>query len=268
MSSAPPKAEVSFSTGPLRKLERRLPIVPVARKMPLRTLGDVSSRFGVGCAAKGVAYRVARRVCQLQVGHVLVQNLAELSATPAQVTGLEYRWLTADEVRAYACDPANDLEAAMAPHLEDKRNFCFAALDGRVLANYSWYALDSIPPEHSLGAGLSFPPDTVYFYKAYTRPDYRGRGVHPTALSRAASFFAERGISRLIAIIEYANWPSLRSHAKLGFRDAGRFVKAGRPPWRFERYPQLTETLGIRFGGNRSRRESVYDNHETRPICV
>ena len=248
MSRVQPQTEARFVTALVQRLGHRLPTGRAARTTRLRNFGEVCSRFGVTCAAKALAYRLAKRWCNLQVADVLVQSVAQLATTPRLVTGLEYRWLTADEVRAYAWDPTNDLEAAMAPDLENGRSYCCAAFDGAVLANYCWYALDSIGSEHSLGAGLSFPSDSVYFYKAYTHPAYRGRGVYPTALHHAASFFAERGVSRLIAIVEYANWASFRSHAKLGFRLAGRFVKVGRQPLRFERYPQLANTLGIRFG--------------------
>jgi L-amino acid N-acyltransferase YncA len=32
----------------------------------------------------------------------------------------------------------------------------------------------------------------------------------------------------MIAVVEFANWPSLRSHTKLGFRPAGRLLYIGR----------------------------------------
>lgn len=223
----------------------------VMRKTPLRNLREVCSRFGAGSAAKGLAYRLAQRLCKLQIGHVLSLHLGEVSSAGSPPAGLEYRWLTADDVRVCAADPANDLEASLAPRLENGHDYCFAAFDGPLLVNYSWYALDSIEPEHSLGVGLTFPPDTVYLYKAFTRPNYRGRGVHPAALRHATPFLAQRGISRLLALVEYASWPSLRSHEKLGCRHVGRFVKIGRQPIRFKRNPQLTETWGIRFGGKR-----------------
>ena len=250
MSSVPPQTDIGFPPLVIEALAHCKPASQLARKIPARTVGESCSRFGVCCAAKGITYRLARRLGGVQVGHVLVQDITELRATPTSAAGLDYRWLTADEVRDYAADRANDLDAAMASSLKEQDNYCFAALDGPVLANYSWYALGSIQREHSLGAGLSFPNDTVYFYKAYTRPEYRGRGLHPTALRIAASFFAQHSISRLVAIVEYANWASLRSHAKLGFRSAGRFVKVGGNQPRFERYPQLAESLGIRFGNN------------------
>ena len=133
----------------------------------------------------------------------------------------------------------------MASRLERGRNYCHAIVDGSRLANYSWYALESIEPEHSLGIGLSFPPDTVYLYKARTHPDYRGQRIHHVAIASAVPFFCRKGISQLIAVIEYANWASLRSHARVGCRRVGRIFRLGRPPLRFQYYPRLALKLGF-----------------------
>jgi GNAT superfamily N-acetyltransferase len=159
---------------------------------------------------------------------------------------LEHRWLTADDVRAYAVDPANDLDASMAERLDDGRNYCLAAFEGPRLANYSWYALDSIEPEHSFGAGIRYPANTLYLYKAFTHGDFRGRQIHHRVVHQALRSFAERDITRVLALVEYGNWGSLRSHAKLGFRQVGRILSGG-SPLAIERYPHLEE-LGIRFG--------------------
>ena len=163
----------------------------------------------------------------LEIGQVLRLDLASIhAARPA--LDLEYRFLTGDDVQAAAADPLHDLDAGMAKRLPSGRDFCFAAFDGQRLANYAWYALEAIEPEHSFVAGLRLPRDTVYMYKAYTVPAYRGRQIHGAALSRAAGHFRQRGVAQMIAIVEFANWASLRSHAKLGFRPAGRLLCIGR----------------------------------------
>ena len=121
----------------------------------------------------------------------------------------------------------------MAQRLQSGRDFCFGAFHGDRLANYSWYALEAIEPEHGFGARLSFPRDTVYLYKAYTAPAYRGRKIHGAALRQAMQVFQPRGIRHLIAIVEFANWASLRSHEKLGCRRAGKMLRIGRKTMRW-----------------------------------
>lgn len=175
-----------------------------------------------------LAYRVARRLTRIEYAHVLGLDLASLCPPRLPPLDLEYRFLGCDEVRAAAGDPNLDLDAAMAPRLQSARDFCFAAFHNGRPVNYAWYALESVEAEHSFGAGLTLPPNTVYMYKAYTVPEHRGRQIHGAALSRAAECFRQRGIGRMIAIVEFGNRASLRSHQKLGFRPAGRLLCVGR----------------------------------------
>ncbi len=183
---------------------------------------------GLGSALGGLAYRVLRRLIHIEVAQVLQLDLAAMHRPKPPAFDMDYRFLNAADVRAAAGDPAHELDAAMAQRLLSGRGFCFGAFhDGR-LASYSWYALDSIEPEHSFGAGLVIPSDSIYLYKAYTLPAYRGQEIHGAAVHRAARLFEERGIRQMIAIVEYANWASLRSHEKLGFRPNRLMLRIGR----------------------------------------
>ncbi len=194
----------------------------------LQTLRQTRRNYGFGIALGEFAYRLARRLMSAEIAQVLQLDLAAMRAPKPPALDLDYRFLSADEVRAAAADPAHDLDATMAERLRSGRDFCYGAFHGNRLASYSWYALDSIEPEHGFGAGLTFPLDTVYLYKAYTLPAYRGRQVHGAALQRAARFFQQHGITQLIAIVEFGNWASLRSHEKLGCRPVGRLLRVGR----------------------------------------
>jgi hypothetical protein len=95
---------------------------------------------------------------------------------------------------------------------------------------------------------LSFPPDTVYLYKAFTHPDFRGAGVHRATFVRASRWLTTLGLQRIVLIVELANWESLRSHERLGFRTLGLIVTAGRGRWFYERHPHTDKQLGLRFG--------------------
>ena len=174
--------------------------------------------------------------------------MTELSPQSRLPLDFECRWLTADDVRAFASDEANDLVDSLADRVNDGQNSCFAVVCNRRLVNYCWYSRGAIEKEHSLGAGLAFPTDTLFLYKAFTHPDFRGRSFHPSAVSRVIQDFAQRGISRVVALVECDNWPSLHCHAKLGFRRVGRMLIGGRPPLTTERYPPVAMTMGIRFG--------------------
>jgi GNAT superfamily N-acetyltransferase len=184
-----------------------------------------TSRISANCAEW--AYRVARRFVTVQVAHVLRLDLATVQLPDEPMLELDYRFIGSSDVRNAAIDPCHDLDASLAARLASGRDLCFAAFHGERLANYSWFAVESVEPEHSFGADLHLPPDTVYLYKAYTVPSYRGQRIHGAALYRAAEFFRRCGHAQMIGIVEFANWASLRSHARLGFRPVGRLLTIG-----------------------------------------
>ncbi len=198
-------------------------------KSPRERQGD-----GFARTVKRLAYRAARQLLRLQMADILALDLGPMRERRPEKSSLKFRFLTAEEIRAAAGDAANDLDANMAGRLDFGRNFCFAALDRGRLANYSWYALGHIEPEHSSDAGLTLPEDTVFMYKAFTLPAYRGQRLHQATIHRAVQIFARMGIRRLVALVEYGNWASLRSHLGMGCRRAGRFCLIGRRPilWR------------------------------------
>lgn len=185
---------------------------------------------------KRLVYRAALRLFKVRIGGIHALEFASRGITSAAAPSGDFRFLTADEICAAARDPANDLDAGLATRLASGRDFCFGALDHGRLANYSWYSLGAVDPEHSLGAGFVLPADAIYMYKAFTRPEYRGRRLHEASIHRAAAHFAQQGIRRLIAIIEYGEWASLKSHTRMGCRRIGWFAMIGRQVvlWRCE----------------------------------
>lgn len=168
------------------------------------------------------AYRAARRLLGLNVADILALDLDQMRETLPEKSKFDFRFLSADEIRSAAGDPVNDLDVNIAERLERGRNYCVGAFEGGRLVNYSWYALDHVEPEHSFGAGLTLPQDAIYMHKAFTLPEYRGQRVHQATIHRASRIFARMGIRRLIAIVEYGNWASLRSHERMGCRRTGR----------------------------------------------
>jgi hypothetical protein len=190
------------------------------------TAHSIAAPVRTGTAIVDLAYRAMRRLTKLEIGQVLSLDLASVTA-PQPPLELKYRFLNRDDVLAASTNPGNELEASIAARLKSGRDFCFAAFHGDRLANYAWYAVENIEPEHSFGASFSLPRDTVYMYKAFTVPEFRGKQIHGAALSRAAEHFRQCDATRMIAIVDFANVSSLRSHAKLGFHPAGRLFLLG-----------------------------------------
>jgi ribosomal protein S18 acetylase RimI-like enzyme len=248
-----PSGASPVAANPARPTGDRPPVAssPARPPEPLGRIGkfaDDYRRFGLRTAAAGFTYRLLRRSCRMTIAHVLSLDVADLAQQPKLPLDFECRWLTADEVRTYASDEVNDLEVSMADRVNDGQNYCFGVLCNRRLVNYCWYSLGMIEKEHSFGAGLALPTDTLFLYKAFTHPDFRGRHFHPSAVCRVVQDFARRGISRVVALVESDNGPSLHCHIRLGFRRIGRMLIGGRRPLMTKRYPPTAMAMGIRFG--------------------
>ena len=141
----------------------------------IRRVADARRRHGTAAAVARAAYRLAQRLVNAWVTRVLWLDREALASCDAARGDYAFRFLTAEEVRRLADDRANDLEAALADMLASGKDFCFAALAAGRLAAYAWFALERIEPAHAAGAGVSYPADVAYLYKAYTHPDFRGR---------------------------------------------------------------------------------------------
>jgi RimJ/RimL family protein N-acetyltransferase len=206
-----------------------------ALRRKLSTLRTEQSRFGWQSALRLVADRVGETLLGLKVVHVVWLDVGEVVVSAASYPAFTFRFLSSDEVASYAADPAYDLEPEMARRAADGRNSCFAALDGERLAAYGWYARDWIEPEHCDGFGLRMPADVVYMYKGFTHPDYRGQRLHGAVMGLALRDFAADGVRALISTVEWTNDASLKSCARLGYRQLGLLARArflGRSWWR------------------------------------
>ncbi len=215
----------------------------------LRILAGVAGRHGPREAARSLVSRLANRLGGIEVHRVRLLELARMTREPARDARFESRFLTPAEIRAFSSDPANDLSAGFAERSE-RGHLCFAALlEGR-LAAYTWYAIGSVEPKDSVGVALSFPADTAYAYKAYTRSEHRGLHLHGRLKQPVIKELLARGIRQRLALIEWTNWASLRTSARSGYRDLGLLVTAGRDPRRVLAKPAAALREGIGFGAD------------------
>ena len=222
----------------VEQVEHEQPATPAAwdtLRRKLSTLRTEQTRFGSRSALRLIADRIGGKLLKLKVVHVVWLDVNDVSVSAASYPDFTFRFLSAEEIARFAEDPAYDLEPEMADRAADGRNFCFAALDGDRLAAYGWYARDWIEPEHCDGFGLRMPPEVVYMYKGFTHPDYRGKRLHGAVMGLALRDFAADRVRALISTVEWTNDASLKSCARLGYRQLGLLARArvfGRTWWR------------------------------------
>jgi hypothetical protein len=222
----------------------------------LGRLADVRRRYGARAVVRWVGYRLAQRVIDVNVAHVLWLDAANVNPSLRPEPAYTFRFLWSEEIRALAADPDNRLSPAMAeriaagrsaPASYAGRDFCFAALAGRRLAAYGWFALGSIEPEHNGGTALSFPPDAAYMYNGFTRPEFRGKRLHGLVKGLGLRALNEHGVTKLVSTVDWTNGASLRSNFRLGCIDLGRAVVIRCGRFRAGFYPRAAKRLGIRF---------------------
>ncbi|KPK62838.1 hypothetical protein AMJ83_09525 [candidate division WOR_3 bacterium SM23_42] len=65
---------------------------------------------------------------------------------------------------------------------------------------------------------LVIDPDEIYLYDAFTSPEYRGRGIYPLLINRAAGYFRNRSYRYTMIFATGSNTESIRGIEKCGFK--------------------------------------------------
>lgn len=105
---------------------------------------------------------------------------------------------------------------------------CLLQLDGDKLAGYAWiwnsrlaYLEDfenGVPVD---GVHINLPDDTIYNYKAYTNPDYRGYGYQALRHLELLRQTESEGVKRLFGYVDHLNSNSLKGVRKSGYEPVG-----------------------------------------------
>jgi hypothetical protein len=205
-------------------------------------------RHGTLAALGCVAERLAHKVIGLSVSHAFCFDLEGPQFGTASSLPHTGRFLTPQDIRRFAANPANELSDEMALRVAAGNDLCFGILDGERLAGYGWCALGSVEAEHTGGVALSLPYDVGYMYKGFTHPDYRGRGLNGIRMALAGRSLAQRGVRRLICLVDWANWASIQSCRGFGCQSLGRVTTFQIAGHRFWFMPKAAYRLGVRVG--------------------
>lgn len=185
-------------------------------------------RFGLAAAIYSFWSLLLRRIA----GYVAYQRL-ELAASAAggqeefaAKSGFTCRELSVDELETLASDPANDIGPEFVAPQRERRDFCLGIFSGPRLAGYVF--LSGRPTRVDSQLVFEFPPGAVYVYKAFTREEWRGRGLLPAVLTEAMRRYKSRpGVERFVTLILSDNFSSLAAFRRLGFRARQRFRLLG-----------------------------------------
>ncbi len=195
------------------------------------------------------------------LGHAMTLDVARLMRLPASKMHLpkidldfDFRFLTPDEVAAYALDPMNEMHLSFAGRMSSGRDLCCAALLDDQLAGYIWLALGSLEAEQNRGrstrsgVAVSFPRSAAFVYKAFVRSEFRGRHLYPACLAHGLEGLKPRGVSQLLTTAEWNNRAALAACRQLGFHDVGTILRVACGPISFTVTPARARLHGIMLG--------------------
>lgn len=208
---------------------------------------EIAQRHGLGAATLWVGHGLATRLLGLAWNRVLWLDADRVNAGLDLPAGVTCRFLAPDEVRGLAAAPANTLSAPMAERISRLGHHCFAAFQGERLIAYCWYATGRIEAADHWGIPLTLPPAVALSYNAFTYPEFRGRRLHGGLKVRALEALTPRGIRALVSLVRIANWQSLKSLERAGFKDLGLLLTVGSETKRVLRIPRAAAERGIRF---------------------
>lgn len=214
----------------------------------IRHLARMRRQFGNRAVLQWLVDRVARRLIHFQVDNLVCFDVDRLGEPPPIEPGLTFRFLTPAEVLTFASDPANEIERTMAQRALAAQDLCFGVIAEGRLAGYGWCAFDFIDPQHCGGLAMSCPPHVAYLYKGFTRPEFRGKRLNGVRVLLAGRELAKRGIRKLVGLVDWTNWSSMRSSVVAGGTSLGRLVTIGLGRYRWTFYPKAAREIGIQFG--------------------
>jgi hypothetical protein len=207
-------------------------------------------RFGV----KGVFFKsldaVLHKALRTRVHRVVWLELESIAAMAPPDEAFTFRFLTGDELAAFAEEPSYFIGPSLVVDVRSGRTMCFAALAGDRLAAFGCYTLRYVEPDQAGGAGMSFPDDVAYMSYGFTHPDFRGFRLHGLAMGLALQELAKRGVTKLVSLVAWINWASLKSCDRLGYLNLGNMITVGSQKRAVGVYPKTAKQLGVRFGRN------------------
>jgi GNAT superfamily N-acetyltransferase len=83
-----------------------------------------------------------------------------------------------------------------------------------------------------IGYTCPLASDETYLHDAYTRAEWRGRGVAPALCAWQLAHLARAGFRRALRATVIENTAALRAHAKSGFRPIAEITQVRLGPWR------------------------------------
>ena len=188
-------------------------------------------RYGVGIAARDVAYRAAGELIPLTILKGLTAEPRDVDPAWFMGSRVLTRFATDREVLDASSQPewAGVLPPATASQLLDSGSRCVGSFDSGRLVSIAWYSRHAA--RISDRYWLRFSGEWVCRHHPYTLPEYRTLRLDAAGTSWAVLQYADEGARGLLSCIDTHDFVSQRAARKMGYRAFGEFgvaIVAGR----------------------------------------
>ena len=183
-------------------------------------LQDTARRHGLGAALHDVECRVLNTVSHFGLLRAMVVEPVDLSDPELfEAPGYSGRFVEMAELEGHARKGEHELDPTFLAGAARRGDRCYGMFAGEALAGYGWYARQPTPiDEHFV---LHFDPAYTYMFKGYTAPAHRGKRLHAVGMCRALREFGAAGGKGLVSYVRSNNFASLKSTARMGYRQFG-----------------------------------------------
>jgi len=132
---------------------------------------------------------------------------------PPELSQYTYKRMTRKEVLEFAKDRSLQMNANFVNAAFDRGDWCVGVLDDQKLSNYTWRSFTEAPVGDGIWISFLYPGQ-VYGYKAFCRPQYRGKRLATALSCYMEANLMEHGFSVFIGYIALCNLRSLQMSAR------------------------------------------------------
>ena len=134
-----------------------------------------------------------------------------------------FRFATVDELKMFSKVKDFDIHDFDIERVERGSARCMLQLDKENLVGYSWIWRNNLAHIDD-GFHINLPNDTIYNFKGYTSPEYRGDGFQALRHLKLLENLKDSGVNRLFGFVDQYNLRSLNGVKKSGYKRVGEMV--------------------------------------------
>lgn len=224
---------------------------------------QIHRNFGATATLQHAVNIMAGPVCDFEALEVLWLDADDIVLPQVLSEEMEARFLTPEEVAAFAVHPENELTESLVERARADTDACFGIISNGHLASYTWYSTPEDVPADDFGLRKRVPPGTAYMHNAFTPQAWRGRRLYGIGVALAFRELSRHGITALLTDIDWSNHASRRGCRRAGFQSLGCLYSFGLGNYRFSIRPRRARKRHVTF-----RRYPVEAAIATRPLSV